>query len=328
MITEDELIKIESLRLDQRKKHQQQLQSLAQEEPVGDSYIYFPKAIDIQAKPPFDSGLPWLFNGFIAKYGKHVIAVDPGVGFVSRLIESNFSIPAINKLFVSHAHLDHYADANLMMDILIRAKKPVKIIAPMGVFERKSISEFHSGRLNLPSSWEVLHTSEVAQTGQILKLGEQTNISFFKLHHGEECLGFTIHAPGHEKVSYISDTGYSKTIRADGKNVAIEDVLQPMVGGIVSKHQDVKDAVKGSEVLVVNINGLQHVKNSKTHLSAIDLLDIVEGSAIRKIIIAHVSPIGDLGYERWGSKLADYIQQKSGITTLCPDKTGLKLGLN
>jgi ribonuclease BN (tRNA processing enzyme) len=287
------------------------------------NYLYFPKTLISNQNKQLRFGTPWLFNGFILKIGEDVMAVDPGVNFLLRLSEDDFDLSTINKIYISHLHLDHSADANALMDWLIRARAFVDVIAPGSVFQTNTISDFHSGKM---VHFKHHHNYHEINKNSEIKIAD-TVMKFFPLNHSVECLGFFIN--NHQKISYISDTGYATEVQDINGNVSkIDQIEKPTNTKILKTHNHIKKAVKDSDVLIVNIDGFLHNKNSSTHLSVIDLIDILMGSGIKLVVIAHINPVAELQYSDWGEKLTDYIKNETGIKTLCPDVTGLKVDLD
>lgn len=253
--------------------------------------IFFPKTIvsksDVQAR----TVLSWLFNGFILKFDTKTLVVDPGVGFYLRASESGFNLDQMDFLYVSHLHLDHSADANVTMDFAIRKRMPVKIFAPKSVFTSKTVDDFHSAR---KTRFPVVHSSEIINSRKVFDLGDGTKMSFMKLHHGVECYGFKLQ--NREKtVVYVSDTGPFRSLR---------------------------NFVKGSDVLIINIDSFLSGKNSKTHLSVVDFLREIDGLKFAKIILAHINPLGELEPAEWGEKIANYVELKTGVKTIYPGVRG------
>ena len=81
---------------------------------------------------------------------------------------------------------------------------------------------------------------------------------------------------------------------------------------------------KDSDILITNIDSFIYTKNSKTHLPILDLLEIVKENNIKKVILAHINPMGELKYEEWGKKLAKYVYKVSEVPTFSIKEKGNK----
>lgn len=316
---EKELIALDKKRLNIRKRYKDILIN-SKKKTNNKDYIYFPKSIVSEKNYQLRYGLSWLQNGFILKKGDNVIAVDPGVNFVLRLTESGFNLSKITHIFISHSHLDHSADANVLMDFMIRAKAAVKIIAPKSVYEEKVISDFHSG---LKPKFPVNHSAIIIDENSEVELFNGYKMKFISLQHSVECYGFKIYG-NNENYTYLSDTSYTKELLTKSdKCMAINDI-ENYVEDVVSNYSYdyIKDFSKNSDVLISNIDSFLYTKNSKTHLPLLDLLEIVKENNIKKVILAHINPMGELKYEEWGKKLAKYVYKVSEVPTFSIKEKG------
>lgn len=316
-----ELIALDKKRMNIRKRYKKKLINRKRKVSNKD-YIFFPKSVISENNYQLRYGLSWLQNGFILKKGNNIIAVDPGVNFVLRLTESGFDLSSITHIFISHSHLDHSADANVLMDFMIRAKAPVKIIAPKSVYEEKVISDFHSG---IKTKFPVNHLAVIIDENTKIELLDGYKMKFISLHHSVECFGFKIYN-NKEKYTYLSDTSYTKELLTKNKEyIKINDIKNYVEGAVPSVCYDyIKDFLKDSDILITNIDSFIYTKNSKTHLPILDLLEIIKDNNIRKIILAHINPIGELKYEDWGIKLAKYVYKISKIQTFAIKEKGNK----
>jgi len=319
---ENELISLDKKRLNIRKKYKCKLINSKKQSNKKD-FIFFPKSVTSENNYQLRYGLSWLQNGFIIKKGDNVIAVDPGVNFVLRLTESGFDLSSITHIFISHSHLDHSADANVLMDFLIRGKKPVKIIAPKSVFEEKVISDFHSG---ITVKFPVNHSAIIIDEKSSIELFSGYKMTFISLNHSVECYGCKI-TDGYNSYTYLSDTSFSKKLITKNKEIInvkdIKDYAEDVTS--YSYNNDIKEFVRESEILICNVDSFLYTKNSKTHLSTMDLLELAKDNCINKIILAHINPIGELKYEEWSYKLAKYVFAKTKIQTIAIKRNGNKI---
>lgn len=316
---EKELIELDKKRLNIRKRYKNKLINSKKKLNQKD-YIYFPKSVVSEKNHQLRYGLSWLQNGFILKKGDNVIVVDPGVNFVLRLTESGFDLSTITHIFISHTHLDHSADANVLMDFMIRAKASVKIIAPKSVYDEKVISDFHSG---LKPKFPVNHSAIIIDENSEIELLDGYKMTFVPLQHSVECYGFKI-SGNNQNYTYLSDTSYTRElVTKNNKIISITDITYYMENvKSKSNYSYIKDFLKDSDVLITNVDSYMYTKNSKTHLPLLDLLEIIKNNNIKKIIIAHVNPIGELKYEEWGNKLAKYVYKISRIKTFAVKLNG------
>lgn len=236
--------------------------------------------------------------------------------FLYRLTSSGFDLSTVNRLFLSHPHLDHTSDANAVMDWLIRAKAEVEIFAPPSLFAEQRISNYHSGTdMNGVSRRPIVIDEKL----KVKDKEDGSVLSFFPLVHDAECFGFTLW-DRKQTIAYISDTSYAKTVRVGKDVVSVNELVEQTEAKVVSAHTHIADAVRDCDVLIVNIDSFLHGPKSAIHLSVMDLLDIVAGASISRIILTHINPAGEVRPGVWGDKLAAFVQTETGVPTICPGR--------
>ena len=151
--------------------------------------------------------------------------VDPGPGALIRTYQFGFDPRNLSGVFVSHAHTDHYNDAEILIEAMTRGmtKNLGTIIGSESVlegFERwgPAISSYHQSK---PDT-------------MVLKPGESHNFNNIEIKgtatsHGDPTgVGFQIDYNGF-KLSYTSDTGYFDELVEyhKGADILIASVLRP-----------------------------------------------------------------------------------------------------
>ena len=151
--------------------------------------------------------------------------VDPGPGALIRTYQFGFDPRNLSGVFVSHAHTDHYNDAEILIEAMTRGmtKNLGTIIGSESVlegFERwgPAISSYHQSK---PDT-------------MVLKPGESHNFNNIEIKgtatsHGDPTgVGFQIDYNGF-KLSYTSDTGYFDELAEyhKGADILIASVLRP-----------------------------------------------------------------------------------------------------
>jgi len=328
MISLTELISLDNKKEQIRSDAKTEMRRIANEYS-SEAKIVFPKSHLKPSLKQLRFGLPWIYNGFLLYLPGLVMAIDPGPDFMFRLGLSGIDISAINTIFVSHGHLDHVAGVNTLSDWLIRSHQNTEIIAPVEVFEEREISSYHAGYKMHHSGWKNAHFATPLTTHMesfALNHGGYTLIPL-QMFHSAPCYGFSV-SYKKQKISYISDTGYSLKIKT---TEGIVDLAKDQIKGSFVSHKEtrseVKNAVRDTTTLIVNVESLQYEKNSYTHLTLFDVIDIIKGSNIKTVVIAHCNPVGELLYGEWAAKLAKYLQQETGIFTVAPKASGLALNL-
>lgn len=179
--------KIEEERLKNRSEYKILLEREAKRVNKDQSKIYIPSFIN-QPKKQIES-LPWMSNGFLIYLPGLTLAVDPGGYFFSRLHQDSINISQINTLFISHKHVDHSTDADLLCDYLLRSKQKYQVIAPQEVYDEKVISNFHAGFTPHHSGWSNEHFPTIIEKEERVFKTKHGKYEFepIKLFHGAEC---------------------------------------------------------------------------------------------------------------------------------------------
>lgn len=151
--------------------------------------------------------------------------IDPGPGALVRTYQFGFDPRNLSGVFISHAHTDHYNDAEILIEAMTRGmtRRYGTIIGSDSVlngFEKwgPCISRYHQSNSNTV----VLSHDKTSRVDKFTVKGTRTN-------HGDPTgSGFQIDYNGF-KVSYTSDTGYFNGLADDhkGSDILIASVLRP-----------------------------------------------------------------------------------------------------
>lgn len=151
--------------------------------------------------------------------------VDPGPGALVRTYQFGLNPRNLDGIFVSHAHTDHYTDAEILIEAMTRGmtKNKGTIIGSKSVLEGyeefgQCISDYHKSK------------------STVLRLNDKSKKSFSnsalkgtKTIHGDpNGIGFFIDT-GNIKIAYTSDTQYFNTLHKYHRNadILIASVLRP-----------------------------------------------------------------------------------------------------
>ena len=151
--------------------------------------------------------------------------IDPGPGALIRTYQFGFDPRNLNGVFVSHAHTDHYNDAEILIEAMTRGmtKNKGTIFGSTSVLDGfdkwgPCISKYHQSK----SRRAVLKPGEVNKVDGLEIKGTKTQ-------HGDPAgTGFQIDYKGF-KLSYTSDTGYFDELADyhEGSDILIASVLRP-----------------------------------------------------------------------------------------------------
>ncbi len=151
--------------------------------------------------------------------------VDPGPGALVRTYQFGLDPRNLSGVFVSHAHTDHYNDAEILIEAMTRGmtKDHGVILGNKSVldgYERwgPAISKYHQSH----SKKYVLEPNQVENLDGFNIKGTKT------LHGDPKGIGFQIEYKGF-RFSYTSDTGYFDDLYKyhEGADMLIASVLRP-----------------------------------------------------------------------------------------------------
>ena len=153
------------------------------------------------------------------------IHVDPGPGALVRSFQFGMSPAKLDGIFISHAHTDHYTDAEVLIEAMTRGMTKQKgiVMGSRSVFEGfkqwgPSISNYHTGK----SEKLILGPNKSKNFWNLKIKGTKT------IHGDPTCVGFQIQSEDFN-ISYTSDTKYFEKLHKYHKNADIltASVIRP-----------------------------------------------------------------------------------------------------
>ncbi|MDR2545338.1 MAG: MBL fold metallo-hydrolase [Methanobrevibacter sp.] len=151
--------------------------------------------------------------------------IDPGPGALVRSHEFGLDPSGLDILFVSHAHIDHYNDIEVLIEAVTQGMTKQKglVIGSKTVFERYKqwgpcISKYHKSKSDLL----MLFRDQEVDFDDFRIKGTKTS-------HGDPTgVGFQLNSKD-LIISYTSDTGYFSDIHKyhEGADILIASVLRP-----------------------------------------------------------------------------------------------------
>ena len=145
--------------------------------------------------------------------------LDPGPGALVYSLGLGLDQTKLGAVLISHCHLDHYGDAEVMIEAMTRGgtKKGGVLIAPRSVLfgsgdYEASISNYHRGIV------EEIHEAEVGKVYDV----RGVKVSPTKALHGDpDTVGFRFQFSRIGDVGYTSDTAYFDGISDYYKGVSL-----------------------------------------------------------------------------------------------------------
>lgn len=249
--------------------------------------------------------------GFFIHLDKLKLYVDPGIGAPIYCIEAGIDPGALDAIYISHGHTDHYAGAETMIESMCwgMSTKRGMVLAPEEVFnEKKIISRYHQG---LAGYGGYKGGPEVV----FIQSHKSVDIKGVKLtpipaYHGGENFGFIL-AGKTAKIGYTSDTNYIRSYSTPEGLIELDRVGTVMdLETIVDYRRDIKEAYAEVDILIANITC--HNSWLHRHITTLGLAHLLKGTKVKLCFITHFN-YSCVEPEDIREQMADYVQKASGV---------------
>lgn len=182
--------------------------------------------------------------GIYAELKGRKIYLDPGPGALVKSREQNINLQKLDAILTSHCHIDHTNDAAALIEAMTHGtrKKRGLLAGSISTLDGpdKIITTYHQNPID---------KRLVLKPGQQFKIGSLEITTTPTKHTDETGIGFIFHAE--KKISYLSDTNYTKAIAKKHKDtdIAILNCLylkwdEKKADNQPQKHMDVQDTKK------------------------------------------------------------------------------------
>lgn len=221
-------------------------------------------------------------GGLYLEDGPTRLHIDPGPGSLNQLHRAGKDPRETTGVLVTHRHLDHCNDANLVIEGMTRGGTEERGFLAGSV----SVLEGLNGEppIITPRHRGLVTDYEVARAGESARVSG-TRVEFLETEHRDPTnVGFKLHTDG-GVVSYFTDT------------VVREDLL---------------DQLEGSRAIVL---GVTRPKGARIpdHLSTEDAVDVAERYEPDVLVLTHLG----LKLLRQGAELeAEHVQRQTGVRTV------------
>jgi len=219
-------------------------------------------------------------SGFVIEGSKNIY-VDPGSGVVEDAKKHNVKLNRIDAIFVSHPHLDHANDMNVLIEAMTNATQNKRgiLFAPQTVISSSknfgvSLSDYHRSLLD-----EVF----VLKPKKKVKLEEFTLTATKAKHDNTKGIGFVLDMDG-KRIGYTGDTEY---------------------------FEGISDEYKDLDLLIINI--LRADEIWKGHLDKYSALRLIKEA---KPKIAILTRFGGEYIRISAESVAEWIEKESRIRTI------------
>ncbi|MFC1964425.1 MBL fold metallo-hydrolase [Chloroflexota bacterium] len=227
-------------------------------------------------------------GGLWLNLGGTEILVDPGPGSIVQSTKRKLSADKLSAIILSHRHLDHSADVNIMIEAMTQGgfKKRGWLFAPVDALETEPVIFSY-----LKSCIEGI---EVLKEGKAYSIGNVSFTTPIRHMHPVETYGLLFRAGGHT-FAYIADSRY--------------------FDGLCHSYS--------SELLIINVVLLE-AKELVAHLAVSDAVHIIRELKPKVAILTHFG-MGMWRAKPW--EIAEKLSQQTGIKVLAA-RDGMRFDLS
>lgn len=256
-----------------------------------------------------------LWSGFYIKYNDLEMMVDPGINILERAENIGVNLALANTLFISHGHIDHGHDANIIAEMAAyRENSKLRILMSERTQEEKIMSHYHS---------QSQDGTELILIDKMEEVDLGNNIKFKPvevMHTIGGAFGFVLDLNG-IKIGYTGDTGFNVTYKTtDGRELSasakIPDKKEIEAPGVFN--EKLKKIFSDVDVLVFNLHDVEfrkHTKHNLYHSTVSDAVNVLYDSKVKNCFFEHFNPYGGgLGVE-YPKKVNQYIKESTGKET-------------
>ncbi len=175
--------------------------------------------------------------GILLKLENKILLMDPGPGTLVHLAKRKVSLKDINTLLLSHQHLDHSADLNIVIDAITEG----------GFKKRGSLFLTESSLkecIPLPYLQPFLERIEILKPSTIFENSPFKFKTTCLLEHTAENYGFLFYLPNGKVLGFLTDTAYFEELSQEFKeaNILVINVVRftPKEGVLHMSIPDVK----------------------------------------------------------------------------------------
>ncbi|MFA4975331.1 MAG: MBL fold metallo-hydrolase [Candidatus Paceibacterota bacterium] len=275
----------------------------------------------------WNSALKPLWSGFYIKYNDLEMMVDPGINILERAERIGVNLARTNTLFISHAHIDHSNDADLIAEMAsYRENSGLNVLMSQNTLDEKVIGQYHFS----PSSDNKL---TVLNKAEEINLGNNIKLKPIEVVHSiGGSFGFVLDLNG-LKVGYTGDTGFNATYKtADGRELsALEKIADKKeIEGPGTFNERLKKVFSEIDLLVFNLHDVEfrkYTKHNFYHSTVSDAVEVLRDSKVKLGLFEHFNPHGCLGPE-YPQKVNEFIKESTSKDTKLIGLNGLVINLD
>jgi len=250
----------------------------------------------------------------VIKHNEHRFLVDCGEGTQRQILRSGIGFKRLNRILISHGHLDHILGLAGLFSTFSRWETIEKVEIYAGKYALDRINKLLYGvEIVHPKKSQIKIEMHELSPGVIFEDGDFSVSAFPVSHRGPDCFGFlfeeTPHSPflaekadalgvphGPERRDLVA--GKAITL-ANGQTVSPQDVLGAAVPGTrlvqiadTGRTDNLVDIARDADALVIEATYLEEeaeMARSFAHLTAAQSAQLAKDAGVNQLILSHVS---------------------------------------
>lgn len=252
-------------------------------------------------------------SAHVVLHKEYRFLVDCGEGTQRQLLKSGLGFKRLNKVLLTHSHLDHILGLGGLLSTFMRWEtiEEVEIFGGRSTLDRVEDLIY---RVVLRGARPPMRLSFVdVKPGRLLEDDSFELIAFPVMHRGGECFGYLFREkprrpflvdkaealgvpPGPERRRLVA--GESVTL-SDGRTIHPDEVLGPVIRGAALAHvgdagrtSDLIEHVRGADALVIESTYLDaeaDLARSYDHLTAAQAARLAQDAQVGQLILTHIS---------------------------------------
>lgn len=234
-------------------------------------------------------------GGLWLNLGGTEILVDPGPGCIVQTTKRKLKADKLSAIFISHRHLDHAADVNIMVEAMTQGgfKKHGRLFVPADALEVEPVIFSYLKKY--------LDGIGVLEEGKTYSVGDVSITTPVRHLHRVETYGMVFKTARHT-ISYIADTRY--------------------FNGLAEHY--------GGELLIINVVFAEPRSPSTDPLKPTDHLSVPDAERLINILKPKVAIITHFGMSMWRAKpwqVAKKLTRQTGVKVVAA-RDGMKFDLS
>ncbi len=240
--------------------------------------------------------------------------VDCGEGTQRQILRSGIGFKKLNRILLTHAHLDHILGLGGLISTLVRGEDvdDIEIWGGKATIDRVQ-TLLYDVVLRPKRPPAGLHLIDISHPGEIIKARQFTVSAFPVQHRGPGCFGYVFQEKTHtpflvdqaEALGVPAGPERGRLVRgetvtlADGRVITPDRVLGATQRGVklaitgdLGRTDTVVEAVRDADVLVCEATFMETEREEAEafrHLTARQAAELARAAGVRTLILTHIS---------------------------------------